>query len=326
VLAVAISVGGSFLFLRFARLYVPPVAPALAFVVVAAAQSARDYAAERRLRRSITRAFQQYLSPVLVDRLAAEPARLRLGGERKTLSILFSDVRGFTTISEALKDEPERLTSLMHRLLNPLSAVVLSSGGTIDKYIGDAIMAFWNAPLDDPDHAVHAIEAALGMLKALEALNDELAQEARAEGEEPIRLAIGVGINTGDVVVGNMGSEHRFDYSALGDAVNLGARLEGETKNYDVPILLGERTAELAAARFTVVELDRIKVKGKTLPTRVSTVVPETDDEALAMHKAVLDDFYSGTLTPSDERLGRLAGRLPTLAGYYGKLRGRLEG
>ena len=164
------------------------------------------------------------------------------------------------------------------------------------------------------------------MLTALNALNDELAEEARAVGEEPISLAIGVGINTGDVVVGNMGSEHRFDYSALGDAVNLGARLEGETKNYDVPILLGELTAELAAARFTVVELDRIKVKGKTLPTRVSTVVPEADDEALAVHKAVLDDFYSGRLTPSDERLMQLAERLPTLAGYYRKLRGRLEG
>ncbi|WP_412535320.1 CHASE2 domain-containing protein [Mesorhizobium sp. BAC0120] len=325
-LAVAVSVAGSFLLLRFAQLYVPPVAPAFAFVAVAAAQTARDYAAERRLRRSITRAFQQYLSPVLVDRLAAEPARLRLGGERKTLSILFSDVRGFTTISEALKDEPERLTTLMHRLLNPLSAVVLSCGGTIDKYIGDAIMAFWNAPLDDPDHAVHAVEAALGMLKALDALNDELAKEAQAAGEEPIWLAIGVGINTGDVVVGNMGSEHRFDYSALGDAVNLGARLEGETKNYDVPILLGELTAELAAARFTVVELDRIKVKGKTLPTRVSTVVPEADEDALAIHKSVLDDFYSGRLKPSDERLDMLQERLPTLRGYYGKLRARLKG
>ena len=201
-------------------------------------------------RRNITRAFSQYLSPVLVERLAADPARLRLGGERKTLSILFTDVRGFTTISEALKDEPERLTALMHRLLNPLSAAVLSAGGTIDKYIGDAIMAFWNAPLDDADHAVHAVEAALAMLQALDALNVELANEARAAGTKPLELRIGVGINTGGCIVGNMGSEFRFDYSALGDSVNLAARLESETKGYDVSILLGEQTAELAAAKF----------------------------------------------------------------------------
>jgi adenylate cyclase len=319
-LAVVVAFGGSFLILQFGRLYVPPVAPALAFVAVAGAQSARDYAAERRLRRSITRAFAQYLSPVLVERLASEPARLRLGGERKTLSILFSDVRGFTTISEAMKDEPERLTRLMHRLLNPLSAVVLASGGTIDKYIGDAIMAFWNAPLDDPDHALHAIEAALGMLKALEDLNIELAAEARANGSEPLKLAVGVGINTGDCVVGNMGSEYRFDYSALGDPVNLAARLEGETKNYDVGILLGERTAALAAVRWPVVELDRIRVKGKKEATRVSTVVIGADAEAMAEHKAVLEDFYAGRLTATDERIVELARKMPALARYYGKL------
>lgn len=323
--ALAVAVGGSFLLLQFGRLYVPPVAPALAFVAVAGAQSARDYAAERRLRRGVTRAFAQYLSPVLVERLAAEPARLKLGGERKTLSILFSDVRGFTTISESLKDEPERLTRLMQRLLNPLSAVVLAGGGTIDKYIGDAIMAFWNAPLDDPDHALHAVEAALGMQEALEQLNAELAQEARAAGTQPLELAIGVGVNTGDCVVGNMGSEYRFDYSALGDAVNLAARLEGETKNYDVGILLGERTAALAAARWPVVELDRIKVKGKTEATRVSTVVVGADGEALALHAAVLEDFYAGRLAASDPRPAELARRMPALAGYYGRLRERLS-
>lgn len=322
--AILVAFGGSFLVLQFGRLYVPPIGPALAFVAVAGAQSARDYAAERRLRRSITRAFAQYLSPVLVERLASEPARLRLGGERKTLSILFSDVRGFTTISEALKDEPERLTRLMHRLLNPLSAVVLSCGGTIDKYIGDAIMAFWNAPLDDADHALHAIEAALGMLKALEDLNVELAAEAQASGSEPLKLAVGVGINTGDCVVGNMGSEYRFDYSALGDAVNLAARLEGETKNYDVGILLGERTAALAAARWPVAELDRINVKGKKEATRVFTVVIGADAEATAEHRAVLDDYYAGRLAAEDERLTRLAEKMPALKGYYGRLRERL--
>ena len=276
-LAIAASIAASFLLLHFGRLYVPPIAPAVAFVAVAAAQSARDYAAERRLRRGIMRAFSQYLSPILVQRLAADPAQLHLGGERKTLSILFSDVRGFTTISETLKDEPERLTALMNRLLNPLSGVVLAEGGTIDKYIGDAIMAFWNAPLDDADHALHAVAAALGMLDALDGLNAELAEEARAAGGAPMRLRVGIGINTGDCVVGNMGSQYRFGYSALGDAVNLAARLESETKNYGVWILLGERTAQLVAAKHCVVELDRIRVKGKSEETRISTVVPETD-------------------------------------------------
>jgi adenylate cyclase len=322
---IALSLAGSLLLLQFGRLYVPPIAPAVAFVAVAAAQSGRDYAAERRLRRNITRAFSQYLSPVLVERLAADPSQLHLGGERKTLSILFTDVRGFTTISETLKDEPERLTALMHRLLNPLSAAVLSAGGTIDKYIGDAIMAFWNAPLDDADHAIHAVEAALAMLQALDALNIELANEARAAGTTPLDLRIGVGINTGGCIVGNMGSEFRFDYSALGDSVNLAARLESETKGYDVSILLGEQTAELASAKFEVVELDRIRVKGKTLPTRIFTVVPTADAEALALHAALLGDFYQDRLSPSDARFATLVEKLPTLAGYYGKLKHRLE-
>jgi adenylate cyclase len=184
-------------------------------------------------------------------------------------------------------------------------------------------MAFWNAPLDDEDHALHAIEAAIGMQKAMERLNAELTAEANETGRKPLRLAIGVGINTGDCVIGNMGSDYRFDYTALGDAVNLAARLEGETKNYDVGILLGERTAALVAARYPVAELDRIKVKGKTEATRVSTVVIGAGAEDLALHAAVLADFYEGRLSASDERLAQLAGRLPPLAGYYARLRER---
>jgi adenylate cyclase len=211
----------------------------------------------------------------------------------------------------------------MNRLLNPLSAVVLARGGTIDKYIGDAIMAFWNAPLDDAEHALHAVEAALGMQTALDELNAELAEEARAAGTEPLRLAVGVGVNTGDVVVGNMGSDYRFDYSALGDAVNLASRLEGETRNYEVGILLGERTAELVAAHFAVVELDRIRVKGKLEATRVSTIVPGASAEDVALHAAALADFYEGRLSADDARLSQLSERLPALAGYYRKLRER---
>jgi len=326
VAAVVASLFGSFMLLQFGRLYVPPVAPAVAFIAVAAGQSARDYAAERKLRRNIMRAFSQYLSPVMVERLAADPSSLHLGGQRKTLSILFSDVRGFTTISETLKDEPERLTALMHRLLNPLSAAVLAEGGTIDKYIGDAIMAFWNAPLDDGDHALHSVDAALGMLAALDKLNAELAAEAQPARTKPLGIRIGIGINTGDCIVGNMGSEFRFDYSALGDAVNLAARLESETKGYDVSILLGEQTARLAATKYCVVELDRIRLKGKSQESRIFTIVPEADAETLGYHQLLLDDHYAGRLLPGDERFAALARKLPTLAGYYEKLRKRTSG
>lgn len=322
---VACLLAASFLLLRFGRVFVPPITPSLAFLTVAAAQGARDYAAERRLRRTITRAFSQYLAPVLVERLARDPSQLRLGGDKRKLTILFSDVRGFTTISERLKDDPQRLTALINRLLNPLSQVILASGGTIDKYIGDAIMAFWNAPLEDPHHAVHAIAAALEMLRALEELNAELAAEATANGSEPLRLAIGVGLNTGECVVGNMGSDIRFNYSVLGDSVNLAARLEGETKSYGVSLLLGEETARLAAHRYAIVELDRVLVKGKTEPATVSTVVPSFDAEAKAAHEHFLADLYAGRPVQALARIEGLAETTPALGGYYDIMRRRLE-
>ncbi len=326
--AVAACIVGSWLLLRYGRLFVPPIAPAVAFVAVAAAQGARDYAAEFRLRQGITRAFSQYLSPVLVERLASDPAQLRLGGERRTLTILFCDVRGFTTIAERLKDDPQRLTTLINRLLNPLSAVILAAGGTIDKYIGDAIMAFWNAPLDDPEHAEKAVGAAIGMLAAVDTLNAELVAEARAAGETPIEIRIGVGINTGDCVVGNMGSDVRFNYSVLGDPVNLAARLEGETKVYGVPILVGDETARRIGGRYAAIELDRVLVKGKTEAAIVHTVLREAgtgpdpvDAETRAAHQAFLDDFYAGRKADAAVRSDRLARRLPALATYYERMR-----
>ncbi|PZO79878.1 MAG: adenylate/guanylate cyclase domain-containing protein [Mesorhizobium amorphae] len=324
-LAVAAAAGGSFLLLRFGRVYAPPLAPALAFVLVAAAQGTRDFAAERRLRRSITRAFSQYVSPVIVERLAGDPSLLKLGGERRDLSILFCDVRGFTTISERLKDDPEGLTRLINRLLDPLSRVVIDHGGTIDKYIGDALMAFWNAPLEDPDHALHATRAGLAMFDALDRLNEELRLEAEAKGEEPLALRIGVGVNTGSCVVGNMGSQMRFDYSALGDAVNLASRLEGETKNFGVSLLVGPETARDIGRRLPLAPLDRIRVKGKTEPVLVSAVLPEgSDTEALIGHGLMLEDFWAGRLASDDTRLLLLAARLPALDAFYDGLKRRV--
>lgn len=310
-------VAASYVALRFGRTFVSPIAPSMAFAAIGIAQATLDYAAERRSRREIMRAFGQYLSPDLVARLAEDPGQLKLGGEKRTLSVLFCDVRGFTTIAEGLKDDPEHLTQLINRLLTPLSEVVLSHGGTIDKYIGDCIMAFWNAPLEDAEHAPHAVSAGLAMLAAIDALNLELEAEAKAAGAPFIPLRIGIGINTGDCVVGNMGSTRRFDYSALGDAVNLASRLEGASKQFGVPLLLGEATAGLVADRFPVLELDRITVKGRSTGTAVATVVPGVSETALALHRQFVAAIYAGNREECRRLAEPLAAEIPALADYY---------
>ncbi|MCA1969344.1 MAG: adenylate/guanylate cyclase domain-containing protein [Rhizobium sp.] len=307
----------SYLALRFGRVFASPIAPSLAFVAIAAGQATLDYAAERRSRRQITQAFGQYLSPDLVARLAEDPGQLKLGGEKRTLSVLFCDVRGFTTIAEGLKDDPEELTHLINRLLTPLSDVVLAHGGTIDKYIGDCIMAFWNAPLENEAHPHEAVAAGLDMLAAIDRLNLELEAEARAEDKVFMPLRIGIGINTGECVVGNMGSTRRFDYSALGDAVNLASRLEGASKQFGVPLLLGEVTAALVADRFPVLELDRITVKGRSIGTAVATVLPGTDHAALALHRRFIAARYAGNVPECRQLADNLAEAIPALAGYY---------
>jgi adenylate cyclase len=224
-----------------------------------------NYFREERQRRQIRSAFGHYLSPEFVEELARNPQRLELGGETKELTILFSDVRNFTAISESYKSDPQGLTRLMNRLLGPLSDAVVDNRGTIDKYIGDSIMAFWNAPVDDAGHAANACTTALQMQAAIHRLNAERRAEAQDGDDQPSDLAIGIGINTGETVVGNMGSEARFNYTVLGDTVNLASRLEGQTKIYGVPIILGNRTNALVEDRFATVALDVVRVKGKTL-------------------------------------------------------------
>nr|WP_312858711.1 adenylate/guanylate cyclase domain-containing protein [Rhizobium sp. G21] len=289
------------------------------FVAIQAGQAMIDYAQERKSRQRITKAFAQYLAPELVHQLARDPSRLRLGGEKRELSILFCDVRGFTTIAEQLKDDPEQLTTLINRLLTPLSDIVLARGGTIDKYIGDCLMAFWNAPLESPDHAYLSVSAALDMLDAMEALNRTLEADARAHGRRHFPLRIGVGVNTGDCVVGNMGSTARFDYSVLGDAVNLASRLEGASKLYDVPLLIGVETARIIGDRLAVFELDRIIVKGKTEEAPVFTVLRTASAAVLALHRALLDAHYGANPLKARELAMRLADENPALAGYYAR-------
>ncbi|EJJ28616.1 adenylate/guanylate cyclase domain-containing protein [Rhizobium sp. CF142] len=322
--AVLAFAAASYAGIRFTHVFVSPLGPTVAFVAVAFGQAAFDYTEERRQKRQITLAFAQYISPDLVKRLSNDPSQLKLGGERRTLSVLFSDVRGFTTIAETMKDDPEQLTTLINRLLTPLSDVVMDHGGTIDKYMGDCIMAFWNAPLDDPDHALHAVKASIAMQDAIGTLNRELEREAAATGRPLHVLKMGVGINTGECIVGNMGSTRRFDYSCLGDSVNLASRLEGASKNYGVALLLGEETARLVSERYTVVELDRIIVKGRTVPSPVFTVLYGSHRAALPDHNAFLEAKYAGRLTVSDPAFETLPKAIPELSAYYALMRSNL--
>src|SRR6516225_870502 len=201
-----------------------------------------NYFKEQKQRQQIRAAFGYYLSPALVEQLARSPEKLVLGGEQRRMTILFSDVRGFTTISEHYKHDPQGLTRLMNRFLTPLTNAIIERNGTIDKYIGDAIMAFWNAPLDDPQQESNACEAALEMLARADKLNQEFKREADLNGGKYMPLNVGIGLNTGPCVVGNMGSDFRFNYSVLGDTVNVASRLEARTKDYRVPIVIGAGT------------------------------------------------------------------------------------
>jgi adenylate cyclase len=236
-----------------------------------------NYFREQQQRQQIRHAFGFYVSPALVEQLARSPEKLVLGGEERRMTILFSDVRGFTTISEHYKDDPQGLTRLMNRFLTPLTDAILERKGTIDKYIGDAIMAFWNAPVDDDEHEASACDAALEMLARAEALNIELKREAQADGGVYMPLRIGIGLNSGPCVVGNMGSDFKFNYSVLGDTVNLASRLESRTKDYRLSLVIGSRTAERAKAKFATMEIDLIQVKGKKQPEVVFTVLGRTE-------------------------------------------------
>jgi adenylate cyclase len=273
------------------------------------------------LKQQIKKQFGTYLSPAMVEKLQKNPDLLRLGGETRELSIMFTDVRGFTTISEHYGDNVQGLTMIMNRYMTAMTAKILQNNGTLDKYIGDAQMAFWNAPLDNPNHAKDAARTAVAMLDDLKRFNDEIAKE----GVPP--FGMGLGINTGSVVVGNMGSDQRFDYTCLGDTVNLAARLEGQSKPYGVKLVLGPKTASQVCDEFNVIELDLLAVKGKTEPVSIYTIVKQKDSSAAALHKDFLRMYRRGQWTAAKALIKQLSTKFDgELVHYYEMMEERMQG
>ncbi len=259
-----------------------------------------NYLRDANEKKQIRGAFSQYLSPALVEQLAEDPEKLVLGGETKKMTFLFCDVRGFTTISEAFKSDPQGLTKLINRFLTPLTNEIISKNGTIDKYMGDCIMAFWNAPIDVEGHEKISCDAALSMHIALKELNDVRKKEAEEEKKDFLELKIGIGLNTGGCVVGNMGSDQRFDYSVLGDAVNLASRLEGQSKGYGVKTVIGQETNDAVKKSYATLQLDMLAVKGKKEAVSIFCLLgdpnfKETKDfkDLESKHNKILDYYFS---------------------------------
>jgi adenylate cyclase len=304
-------------------LLLDPILPGLSVSITYVLCVVWLYRAEQRQRKFVREAFGRYVSPVVVERLAENPLKLVLGGETRILTIMFCDVRGFTSIAERL--DAQSLTQFMNEYLTPMTDTVLAHGGTIDKYIGDAVMAFWNAPLDDPDHADHAARAALAMVQELAALNERWRGRGNERGEEHHDVKFGIGLATGDCCVGNFGSIHRFDYSVIGDHVNLASRLEGATKHYQTDILACEATRDLSPG-LPWLEVDNVRIKGKTQTTRVFTLAGGDIDPASAgfaaladRHRRVLAAYRHGDFAAASELARDACGVAPpSLRGLYG--------
>ncbi|MGE0384251.1 MAG: CHASE2 domain-containing protein [Gammaproteobacteria bacterium] len=279
------SVGMNLLVWTSANLVLPIASGVIMIGLMFLLNMSYGYFVETRGKQKLASKFGQYVPPELVDEMSLDPESYAKSAESRTLTVLFSDVRGFTTISEGLG--PVELSDLMNAYLTPMTRVIHDFRGTIDKYMGDAIMAFWGAPLEDPDHARHALQAALQMIARLEELNREFQQRNWPP------LHIGIGINTGEMMVGDMGSEFRQAYTVMGDAVNLGSRLEGQTKTYGVSIIVSE-TTRAAVPEYTYRELDRVRVKGKDEPVTIYEPLCTPD----ALTKAMKDELalYRQTL------------------------------
>jgi adenylate cyclase len=330
--ALTIAGVGTASWLAYARLgwLVDPVYPTIAVTLLYIAGTVYLYLRTEGERRRVRHAFSRYMSPDMVAELASDPGRLKLGGEIRDMTLLFADVRGFTSLSEGL--DAQSLTRLVNRFLTPLSNVVLDHRGTIDKYMGDAVMAFWNAPLDDPEHARHAAAAALAMHGSLDDLNRDLVAEAAAAGTTARPIRIGIGLNTGACCVGNLGSEQRFDYSVIGDDVNVASRLQDLTKTYGVPIIAGEST-QRAAPELAYLALGQINVRGKQSATTIFALLGDAEraqEPGFRMFKALHADLMAaidvGDIDRAKSLMAELKGlALEDLSGHLHYLLRRLE-
>lgn len=288
--------------------------PILTIILVSFHGYIVKFLVELRQKLQIKKQFGSYLSPAMVEKLQQNPELLQLGGESRELSIMFTDVRGFTTISEHYGKDVQGLTQIMNRYMTAMTEKIIENDGTLDKYIGDAQMAFWNAPLDDDDHAKNAVKTALQMMESLNAFNEEIAKEGIPA------FGMGLGINTGTVVVGNMGSRQRFDYTCLGDSVNLAARLEGQSKPYGVKMVLGPKTAEYVQDEYDIFELDCIAVKGKNKGVKIYTLAHET-----TMHKSFLELYYKGEWKKALTLIPLCKNITPEMSDYYDLIAERLS-
>ena len=306
--------GGVELFLR-SQYLLDAVFPILTIGICSFHGYIVKFLVELRQKLQIKKQFGTYLSPALVEKLQKNPELLRLGGESRELSIMFTDVRGFTTISEHYGEDVQGLTKIMNRYMTAMTRKILENNGTLDKYIGDAQMAFWNAPVDEPNHAKLALKTALQMMESLDEFNAEITQE----GVPP--FGMGLGINTGTVVVGNMGSDQRFDYTCLGDSVNLASRLEGQSKSYGVRIILGPDTARLVRDEFQVIEFDCIAVKGKTKGVKIYSVGKTINYK----HDMYLEAYYRGDWTRAKKLCKELIDSETDVKHYYELMLERME-
>lgn len=304
-----VSVGANYvLFLK--GWWVNIIYPVVTLIVVYTGITIFRYMTEEREKKKIKGAFSSYVNPSVVAEMLKNPDMLKLGGDKRIATVLFSDIRGFTTISEKL--DPEALVALLNRYLTAMTNIVFKYDGLLDKYIGDAIMAVWGAPLAQPEHAVLACRTSLEMMSALAALRQALAQE---DPNVPY-LDIGIGLNSGPMVVGNMGSESRMDYTAMGDAVNLGSRLEGANKQYGTNIIIGEMTFEQVKDRMLCRELDSVAVKGKNLPVRIFELLGEVGripDERMRLART----FARGLSAYKRRQWDRAEGLFNAIKSYY---------
>ena len=278
-------------FMLFDRGWIADVVwPSITVVFAYAAVTLERRVTADRERARIRAAFSRYVSPSVVSLILKDPSRLKLGGEKRRMSVLFSDIRGFTSIAESMP--PEKLVVTINAYLTHMTGIVFEQDGVLDKYIGDAVMAFWNAPLDQADHALRAVKTALAMQTAVADMNRE------KELPDGLAIRIGIGINTGDMIVGNMGSEARFDYTVIGDNVNLASRLEGLTKEYGVGILVTEATIADIKDKVLARRIDRVAVKGKNEPVVVYEVlgiegqVSPVERKLAADFEAALDAYF----------------------------------